>query len=784
VANEFVALAARGPLLLALDDLQWADRLTLRVLDHLQALLQGAPHRLWVVATLRPPTRDSDLAHSLATWRRTDRTRFLPLGAFDDEATRELVESLTGMSPATCVLDLLHQIARGNPLFVRELLVHLDDSGRLGQRDGMLWTDAEPTELDLPSSLRSMIGLLLQKLSRPTLATVHIASCIGTEFSSTVLAHVAGLDVDTLLRQLDELEHCRILTGSGKDYAFRHPLVRHGVYESLSNAERMRTHGSIARALLKLDGTSPEGRVAAANHAALAFDFFGSELSVEMMIHSCEDALHLLAWDDTIRFCEAVLDRAQAQDGLADPQRMRLHYLAGTAYHHIACVDRALRHFDSAADLARSLGDRTQLGRVVWERDRVEIKFGRIRPRLEPETAELELLIETFEESAPELAGRLMTAMSMWMFIAARFDDGRAWTDRACRLGNCIQDGALLAHAKLNEAVIHWEQLDPAAGLRALTASSRAARAGHEALWVARSLQRIPLNLLMLGRIEEVPKAAQEAREASAHIFRHGELTVTITAELGASLARGDVRTAGRLAREGVGMLERSVYVGASDWLLTGAAYLSAILGDWEEALQRLDLLVRPGAVFRDPAPYLRFVDRYRLLLRAHRGESAEVARQLMSRPAPGVRQSIDIRRLISSFCVTLETAWEVGEWSLGARYLSAVEEAFTRGVILTPGWPFLLPRMRACATAMAGDHEAAIAQFHEAIEWCDDHDMQAERGKALLCLARLYQSSATATQAQLDLTLDQAETALTGCSLVPYLETLDRLRNPIQPTL
>jgi tetratricopeptide (TPR) repeat protein len=506
-----------------------------------------------------------------------------------------------------------------------------------------------------------------------------------------------------------------------------------------------------------------------AQHAALAFERFDSAINVALMIQASRAALQRLSWSDAIRFCECVLVQARP----SDDEKMHLHHLAGLAYHQTAQIDRALAHLVASEAIANARDDRKQLAWILWERIRIEINFGRTRPGEGPNTALLESLLGQFQQKDAALEGRLLVTMSNSRLVSNRAEEAAVWAGRARMIAAETLDSDLYSYSSGAAAMSAWELVRPAAALQAWQEGQIAAKQHPSS--EARCWQRIPLAHLMLGQMHPIPDAAARARQTStsARVYGTGELTLTIVAEVGWALVRGDLQLASRLSREGLDLM-RDRYVGASEWLLTAFAYASVVLDDLPAATDALERIMRPGAVFHDPAPLERAFTRYSWLVRAVAGERDAIALQIRSVPAPRGSAGEHLRRMISH-CVSSETAWECGAWDVGARCLPSLDFAAERGLILTPGWPFLIPRLRGCAAAMAGETERALHHFGEAIEVCEKQEMQAELGKVHLAMAKLNEA---ATPESSRTSREMARRIFESLGMIRHLEMLEEIGN------
>ena len=245
-------LAHRRPLVLGLDDLQWADPASVLTLAALTHQLPDAP--VLVVGCLRPTPRSSELTRALAVLG-TAGAWELRLGPLPDQAVVDLVADVLGAPPGP---RLLSQVAGagGNPLFVTELLDALVREGSLHAVDAR----AEVPDEALPPSLRLTILRHLSFLPDDTLEVLRPASVLGSSFSVLDLTTTTGRSALDLAATLDSAISANILVEDGDRLRFRHDLIRDAVYEDMPRGIRMGLHREAGLRLA--DADAPALRVA------------------------------------------------------------------------------------------------------------------------------------------------------------------------------------------------------------------------------------------------------------------------------------------------------------------------------------------------------------------------------------------------------------------------------------------------------------------------------------------------------------------------------------------
>jgi class 3 adenylate cyclase len=237
VRRVLESLARRRPLVLVVDDFQWADPLFMDLLDHVADAASGVPLFLLVMA--RPEVLDSRPGWGDG---RPNVSSVL-LDPLSDDDTASLLGQLVGRAPlgrqaATRILD----VAEGNPLFVVEVVSMLDDDGALAAADGRA-----PTELAaiaVPPTIQALLAERLDRLSAPERAVIEAASIEGKEFGRERVEVLVGDAIDA---ELSALVRKDLIERFGEDtFRFRHQLIRDAAYDGMSKELRAHLHERFA----------------------------------------------------------------------------------------------------------------------------------------------------------------------------------------------------------------------------------------------------------------------------------------------------------------------------------------------------------------------------------------------------------------------------------------------------------------------------------------------------------------------------------------------------------
>ena len=237
-------LALAGPLVIAADDLQWADPSSLLALAAVVRRLAHLPVAL--IGCLRPSPRIAELDR-LAVAMEAAGARRLALRGLAEEAVRELAAEAVTAEPGPVLMAELAGAA-GNPLFVTELLAALVQEGAITTAGGR----AEVEKMVLPPTLRLTIVRRLSFLPDDTLQVLRAASVLGASFTVTDLATVTARSALDLSQALARAVMTHVVEDDGIHLRFRHDLIRDAIYEDLPLSVRHALHREAGQRLARV----------------------------------------------------------------------------------------------------------------------------------------------------------------------------------------------------------------------------------------------------------------------------------------------------------------------------------------------------------------------------------------------------------------------------------------------------------------------------------------------------------------------------------------------------
>jgi len=248
-------VCAATPLVLVIDDMQWADDATVLLWERLVAATRRMP--LLLVSAARPEPNGRELArvrHGI----QAQQGRVLALQPLSPEATESLVAAVVGAQVGPHLRTVVSH-SGGNPLCAREMTAALLHRGVVRVTDGRADID-ESVVVTAPRSLLTVVRTTLDFLTGDTQEILQLAALLGAEFAVDDVVAVTGRSPFDLMANLEEALAANVVVDAGTELAFRHPFLRQALHDSIPSATRSKLHRHAAEMLAA--GGSPVTRVA------------------------------------------------------------------------------------------------------------------------------------------------------------------------------------------------------------------------------------------------------------------------------------------------------------------------------------------------------------------------------------------------------------------------------------------------------------------------------------------------------------------------------------------
>ncbi len=544
VVGLLAEIANVAPVMLVLDDLQWADRPTLLLLRHLAR--SPNPGRLLILGAYRATEAvEGGFTEALADLRREGLVTQLRIRGLDEAETGELVRIQTGALATQSFVHALHEETEGNPFFIGEIVRHLSEAGVRTDRAGAL----ELQRVGLPDGVKEVIARRLARLDGQAIEWLRVASVIGRDFDSDVLEEVVTLGEDEFLNVLDEALASSLVgevpSRQGR-YSFSHALIRETLYEGMSGPRRARTHRRVGQVL---EARSPDRNLMMlAHHFTRAAGAQDAEKAIEYAQRAGTQASEMLAHEEAADHYARALEVQERF--MSDDVALRCELLLMLGEARVRAGERPLAWdtFREAAALAVRLGDNSRLARAA---------VGASRRYIQPPGVVDEELISLLEQALAMTEGdrgvvrvALLTRLCGVLYYSTRREEMVALAAEATDLAAELGDPEALALAAAARRRAFWDPAQLEQRLADSTELLTLARQAGDLELVLQGHAWLVLDLLEQGQSEAVDAQIQAFTDGAERLRQPLYLWNAAVWRAMRALLEGRLDDADRLAAE------------------------------------------------------------------------------------------------------------------------------------------------------------------------------------------------------------------------------------------
>ncbi|PPQ17480.1 adenylate/guanylate cyclase domain-containing protein [Bradyrhizobium sp. AC87j1] len=372
IRTVFERRLALSPLLIIVEDLHWADAVSLEALRFLMDRLERT--RLMLLFTHRPMLE----LDQFGSGRISHTTlRLLPLGDADGQNLLAAYFSHGWREPPGNLFSRILERASGNPLFLEEIIRGLIEAGAL-ERDGSQWRiKSDEAAADIPASIQALLLARLDRLPHEVRRLAQEAAVIGPRFDAALLGATATGPVEVGLELLCDAEIVEEVAGANsislRSYRFTQTMLQDVIYQNLLLQRRIELHGRIGAALERLYGSEPErleDLILLGHHFSLSAR---KSKGARHLRAAGDRARATYANDDAIRLYQQAL--AMLLTGAErEPERLVLYERIADLCAAAGRRNTAEEHYQSALEGHRAAEDRIgearilrKLGRLLWD---------------------------------------------------------------------------------------------------------------------------------------------------------------------------------------------------------------------------------------------------------------------------------------------------------------------------------------------------------------------------------------------------------------------------------
>jgi predicted ATPase len=466
VSDVLSRLAAISPLVVLLDDVQWAEPTAVQLLRHLGRALVNVPVLLVLSARDTDERRPSELRAVLADLERRPGRRIF-LAGFDDDELVDLTASLLAVNAAAvtaAVSARLRDQTAGNPLYATQLVRHWAESGYLAFAATEVEFADGATGDEVPANLRNLLWSRVSSLGDQVVEVLSVAAVLGTQFAVGAVIEMAGICDSDAMDALDVAEAAGLLAEVGArvpTLRFVHVLVARAVYGGLPRGRRRRLHAQAAEVLAKRAG-APTIHLAPA--IAQLYNLGGMLAEARRWAITAGDyAAGQLSPAEAARWYRTALDHGATLD-VPDHERAGLLVRLGHAQQQ-AGDPGALATLTEAAALARGCGATAIVVQAALATDRGFLRLGSAAPA---QVALVESALEV-ADADPATRARLLALLAEDLVSDVAGTRRIGLAREAIALADASADPALLARICSSVLYALWGPDLEATRLRAVT---------------------------------------------------------------------------------------------------------------------------------------------------------------------------------------------------------------------------------------------------------------------------------------------------------------------------
>lgn len=372
VASFLQEIASHAPLVFMVDDLHAADETSLSLFHFLARQTRTTP--LILLATYRediPSIKGKPFGLLLNSLYRERLGLQVGVDHMQVEDVNSIINSILGGDTDPQLVQAIFEVTEGNPFFVQEVTRSLLTE-QLIERQNEVWGLSLGTNLPIPSGLTELLLERVGNLGEKAETTLAAGAVLGRDFRFDVLRGLSELSTGDTLDALDAALSARLIEETEVGYRFRHSLIRHTLYDSLSRARRAHLHVCAAETIETIFSARGSGLDAQMENLAYHY-LHGTERdkAFPYLLKAGEQASSVYALEVAIKHYENALS-VMDEFNMEDPaQKWSVHESLGWWYDTLADIPRAVHHFEQALAIPSSEGwgsaprDRARLHRAA-----------------------------------------------------------------------------------------------------------------------------------------------------------------------------------------------------------------------------------------------------------------------------------------------------------------------------------------------------------------------------------------------------------------------------------
>ncbi len=456
VRNLLTGMGENRPLVLALEDLHWADNTSLDLISYLMETTSEVPLMLMCIYR---PEKGKRCMHigEMAQAKCSDRYSEFNIGKLSSEEETELVKALLGMDEIPeRLLDAVHKKVAGNPFYVEEVLRALINQGAIRKSNGRWIIEGDLDSVEIPDTVQGMIMARIDRLDDSLKSVLQCASVVGHAFSTAVLSRLIPENLDLFLDVLQDMDLIyESKAFPEREYSFKNTFTQEVAYNGLLIKRRKELHQRVAEVIEEIHG----GRIEE-YYEVLAYHYSRAEAfqkASRYLLEAGNKTRNMYANEEAINYYRETI-KILEDDPSRDVGILCSAYEGlGDVYELIGDYEKALGYFNKIVSLEES---RRTTSEALRKTGRVHEKRGETDVAMEAYEKAFARLGE--DDGSVEMARLCMN--TGWLYgRKAQYDKGVEYCQQALDILEGSDNLADIAQAHNNLAVLHefegsWEK--------------------------------------------------------------------------------------------------------------------------------------------------------------------------------------------------------------------------------------------------------------------------------------------------------------------------------------
>jgi predicted ATPase len=392
ICRLVIDISEERPLLLALDDIQWADDGTLQVLHYLARNIRN--NKVLICATYCPEdsnnngSKRSSLPETIRRMRIEKLFSEIKLNRLNETCTTKMIESIIGNQGMSVEFSkILFKESEGNPFFVEEVLKSLINEGLIDVASYKWAGEFDASQIRIPKTIRDVIARRIDTLNDGSKAILNRASVIGNSFTFDLLFSISDANEEAVIDAIDSALSVNVIyeDRSSKDerYRFDHALVREIIYNSMSKSRRRLLHKRIGNTMEKLyTDRTDEYVYNLAHHFNMGKDI---EKTLLYAVLSGNKATKAFAPEDAIHYYIMALRAMEQMDVKLENMVTKLGVVSqlGEIFKTVGEWDVSLGYQNEALFLSEKIGNDLEKARAYRNKGHIKQNKGEYDKALE-----------------------------------------------------------------------------------------------------------------------------------------------------------------------------------------------------------------------------------------------------------------------------------------------------------------------------------------------------------------------------------------------------------------